>query len=573
MDARRRSSVVNVDREDDGVLRVNDEAFRKMSVVNPDIANLHQGAQSATQTEHEMTIRDALKLYPKAVMFSVAFSTAVVMEGYDLSLTGSFFGFPPFKNRYGTEPDPENPGELVIGAAWQSGISNGVQVGSILGLYLNGYISDIIGYKKTMVLSLIVMICFLFIPFFAPNIGVLVAGAVLQGIPWGIFQTLTVTYASEICPVALRAYLTTYVNLCWVIGQFIAAGVLRGFLERDDQWAYRIPYALQWVWPVAILPFAILAPESPWWLVRKGREEDAKKSLLALTKRGTNVPFDVDAQVAMIRATNELERAMAESTSYLQCFRGIDGRRTEIASMTWVIQAFCGAALMGYSVQFYQQAGLPDTDVFNLNLGQYAMGAVGTIGSWFLMPHVGRRTIYIAGLVVMLILLLAVGFAGIPERASNGTNKGASWAIGSLLLIYTFVYDFTVGPVCYSLVAEIPSTRLKIKTVVLARNFYNIGGIINNIIMPRMLLPTEWNWGPFTGFFWAGVNALLLTWCFFRLPEPKGRTYAELDVLFENRVSARKFAKTKVDQFAGQHTEIVDDFDEKPKVVQHSFVH
>ncbi len=75
---------------------------------------------------------------------------------------------------------------------------------------------------------------------------------------------------------------------------------------------------------------------------------------------------------------------------------------------------------------------------------------------------------------------------------------------------------------CYSLVAEIPSTRLKIKTVVLARNFYNFGGIINYILMPKMLLSTEWNWGAFTGFFWAGVNALLIVWCFFRLPEPKG---------------------------------------------------
>lgn len=45
----------------------------------------------------------------------------------------------------------------------------------------------------------------------------------------------------------LRPYLTSYVNLCWVIGQFIGAGVLRGFLNHDDQWAYRVPFAIQWV--------------------------------------------------------------------------------------------------------------------------------------------------------------------------------------------------------------------------------------------------------------------------------------------------------------------------------------
>jgi len=83
------------------------------------------------------------------------------------------------------------------------------------------------------------MVASIFIPFFAPNLLTLVAGNVVQGIPWGIFQGLTTAYASEVCPVALRAYLTTYINLCWVMGQLIATGVLAAFLRSEDQWAYR----------------------------------------------------------------------------------------------------------------------------------------------------------------------------------------------------------------------------------------------------------------------------------------------------------------------------------------------
>ena len=49
------------------------------------------------------------------------------------------------------------------------------------------------------------------------------------------FETDKIT----VCPVVLRAYLCTYVNLCWVMGQFIASGVLRAVLTREDQWAYR----------------------------------------------------------------------------------------------------------------------------------------------------------------------------------------------------------------------------------------------------------------------------------------------------------------------------------------------
>jgi MFS transporter, SP family, general alpha glucoside:H+ symporter len=74
-----------------------------------------------------------------------------------------------------------------------------------------------------------------------------------------------------------------------------------------------------------------------------------------------------------------------------------------------------------------------------------------------------------------------------------------------------------------------------------------------------MLSPTDWNWAGMTGFFYAGLTAVLAVFMFFMLPECKGRTYAELDTLFENKVSARKFHKVNVNQFEGQHTDIRDD--------------
>jgi SP family general alpha glucoside:H+ symporter-like MFS transporter len=82
--------------------------------------------------------------------------------------------------------------------------------------------------------------------------------------PWGVFQTLTIPYASEVCPIALRGYLTTYDNCCWGLGQLIAIGVIRSMFTRTDEWAYRIPYALQWMWPVPLVIGVAFAPESPW---------------------------------------------------------------------------------------------------------------------------------------------------------------------------------------------------------------------------------------------------------------------------------------------------------------------
>ncbi|KAM0302211.1 hypothetical protein ACHAPM_004202 [Fusarium culmorum] len=64
-----------------------------------------------------------------------------------------------------------------------------------------------------------------------------------------------------------------------------------------------------------------------------------------------------------------------------------------------------------------------------------------------------------------------------------------------------------------------------------------------------MLNPTAWDWSNYTGFFWGGICFLCIIYTYFRLPEPNGRTFAELGVLFEKGVSARKFATTKVDVF------------------------
>ncbi|GFZ50428.1 Alpha-glucosides permease MPH2 [Saitozyma sp. JCM 24511] len=519
-------------------------------------------ARDATAAEHSMTLREGLRRYPKAIGWSVLLSTAIIMEGFDVVLLGSFYALPQFAKKYGVQAAD---GTYTVTAAWQAGLSNGAQVGEIIGLALNGWASERFGYRKTMIVSLSAMICFIFIPFFAQNVQMLLAAEILQGIPWGVFQTLTTAYASEVSPVALRPYLTAYVNLCWVLGQVIASGVLRGVLNWDSQWAYRVPFALQWIWPLPILIGCFFAPESPWWLVRTGKIDQARRAIRRLNSNPTEA--EVNASVALMIHTNALEKSMTEGTSYWDCFRGVDLRRTEIAAGVWAIQNLCGSAFMGYSTFFLEQAGLATSNAFNMSIAQYAIGALGTISSWFLMSRVGRRRLYLVGLIGMFIMLVVIGGMGWISKE----NTGSQWAIGAMLLCYTALYDSTVGPVCYCLVAEISSTRLRAKTVVIARIVYNVFGIINGVIMPYFLNPTALNWGAKTGLFWAGMCSLCILWTYFRVPEPKGRTYGELDVLFETHVPARRFRKTVVDQFEGDanhgqyRSHQVEDVDSKEK--------
>ncbi|GMF68177.1 MFS alpha-glucoside transporter [Aspergillus flavus] len=513
-------------------IEANDGAQRKSSLV--------QGKRAAQQ-EQSMTLWQAIRLYPKAVGWSVLLSSTLIMEGYDLALLSSMYASPAFNQKFGRQA---SDGKWTVPASWQSALSNGARVGEVIGLLINGLVSERLGYRWTMVSALTAMIGVIFLFFFAVNVQMLLAAEILAGIPWGVFQTLPAAYASEVCPVVLRPYLTTFINMCWVFGQFVAVGVNRGSIQRDDQWAWRIPFAVQWAWPLPILIGCLFAPESPWWHVRRGNLSGAKRALLRLTS--SDPAFDPDATIAMIQHTNELEMSATKGTRYRDCFQGVNLRRTEVVCGVWLVQTLCGQNLMGYFAYFCVQAGLPTVRSFDLSLVQYALGVIGTLGSWYLMTIAGRRTLHLAGLTSLFTLLIITGSLSFAPDS----NSGAKWAIGVMLIIFTFCYDFTIGPVTYCLVSELSSTRLKAKTIVLARAGYNISNIVVNVLTNYQLNDTAWDWSSRSAYFWAGTCLVCLVWSFFRMPEPKGRTYEELDVLFEQRVSARKFADTVVDPYA-----------------------
>ena len=160
----------------------------------------------------------------------------------------------------------------------------------------------------------------------------------------------------------------------------------------------------------------MILTESPWWLVRKGRIDDAKKVLLRLTSKNQIESFNADETVAMMVHTNEMEKYSTESTGYLDCFRNTDLRRTEICAMVWLIQVGSGSGLMGYSTYFYTIAGLDTSNAFTMSLVQYSLGAIGVFCSWALISRFGRRTLYLGGLILLFVLLMIIGFLGLHKE-------------------------------------------------------------------------------------------------------------------------------------------------------------
>jgi SP family general alpha glucoside:H+ symporter-like MFS transporter len=503
-------------------------------------------AKQAALEEHQLTLNQAIRLHPKAILWSVLLSTSIIMEGYDIVLMNSFFAQPAFSRKYGAFDARTN--KYHISASWQNGLSNAVSVGTIIGAFANGYFCHRFGYRPVLLVSLGLICTFIFISFFAPNLPALLIGQFLCGIPWGVFATMAPAYASEVCPLALRGYLSVYVNLCWALGQLVSAGVQSPFSDGSSQWAYRIPFALQWAWPLPLFAILFFAPESPWHYVRNDNHEMAEKMVKRLVSPSQQ--HLAKQQVAMMAHTNEIEYKLEANTSYLQCFKGIDLRRTEIACMVFAAQPFCGSVMAGTPTYFFVQAGLPTTISFKMSIGGLGIASVGTIISWFLMSRFGRRTLYLAGLATLAAVLFIVGIVS----ATAGDSAASNYGQASMMIVWLLVYYLTVGPICYAIITEVSSTRLRSKSVCMSRVAYYIAQIFCNVVNPYMLNPTAGDWKGKTGFFWSACALVFFVWTFFRLPETKGRTFEELDILFANRVPARAFKRYEVDAYAQGET-------------------
>lgn len=312
-----------------------------------------------TRAEHELGFWVAVRQYPMAVFWALFFCMAVIMAGFDAQLITSFYALPAFQRRFGYFYN----GSYIISAPWQTALTMGNPIGQVIGGLASGWPLEKFGRKLTLAICCVWSIGFVFMQFFATSLGILCAGEMLGGLAWGFFVCIAPTYASEVCPLALRGLLTASVNLAFVIGQFVAQGCSAGLESRDDEWAYKAPFAIQWIWPIVILAGVFFAPESPYWLVRKGRKDKARRALLRLSSASRRP--NIDAMLDMIEETDLIEREMEADSSYLDCFKIVNLRRTEISVMVYLIQVIGGNPLIGYTNLFFEQAGLDSADAFD----------------------------------------------------------------------------------------------------------------------------------------------------------------------------------------------------------------
>ena len=447
---------------------------------------------------------------------------------------------PPDAHHHKLTPDSRYvyQGQAVLPASWQSAFNIISSVGQFFGGFLCSHISDRVGRKKALALGIIICSCGIIGQIVTTSKGGFLGAKLVLGLGLGFYLTLGPLCCSEITPVVLRGISTAGVNLGIALGQLISNGIIKGFGQRTDRWAYRGPFAIQLFFAAFLAVGLLFAPESPWWLVRQGRAAEARKSLRKLY--GSDDGLDV--KLAAIQATID-EELTTKQGGWLDCFRGTNRIRTGISCGVFTCQHLVGIIFVfGYSTYFFELAGLKVAGAFNLGVGVTACGVAGNICSWFVINSYGRRKVFLLGMGLLTGILFVIGIMDVIP------TSGAKWVQASFTVIYAFIYFLTIGAMAFAILGETSFTALRARTTAFATATQAMFGIAMNFAIPYMVNPDEGNMKGKVGLVFGGLALVGTLGSFFYVPELKGRTFNEIDTMFFNHVKSRKMGTYVVDQ-------------------------
>ncbi|KAH7160656.1 maltose permease [Dactylonectria macrodidyma] len=454
--------------------------------------------------------------------------------GYELALIFNVLAIPSFLERFGeTTPNGrEIPTQTqqILGAASYGGI--------FLAAFTTGLISDMWGRRKVIFAGCLLCIAGILVQTFATSIMMIFGGKLISTLGFGLGHALAPVFVAEIAPDHIRGFCLILINTMIVIGQWACALVAYGGTFIHNDWGWRMPILTQLVPPVSMLVLGLLLlPESPSWLLMKGRRDEAAKSLQKFYGPGV----DVEPKLVVMETTLAKEKEIeGQGSSYIECFQGVNRRRTIIVGMVYLAQQFSGAGFVaGYLPYFFTVAGV--NNAVGVAQGAYAIQLVGNVMSWFAIDRLGRRPMILYGSVVLTTTLLVIG--GI----SMLNNQSALNAMVALMAIWGFLYQLTLGAVAYAVGGETPTLRLRQKTYSLNVMSNTAAATLVGMVLPILINPGQANLGGKVAFVFFGAALPFAVYFFFCLPEMKGRSYLELEEMFQKKVPARQFKNYRVE--------------------------
>lgn len=324
------------------------------------------------------------------------------------------------------------------------------------------------------------------------------------------------------------------------VGYLIAASVAFTRVTIMDPSSYKVLFAAEWSWPAFMVIGAFLIPESPYFLVRKNKLDKAGKAVSRLHRHWSWVQVAAHVQAIQDATKHEIGVQSAES-SFRDCFRGTNWRRTRIVLYSNGLSQMVGAVFLNNAPYFMVLAGLAATDVAMMVEIGIALSIFSSILTLWAMARVGRRTIVLFGIALAAVLFLIMSIsASVPDQSS-----ASLWAVAVTLQMAWLSIGPANGP-ALAVAAEVASITLRAKTLAIGFFFNYFWSATWNIVVPYMFNPGYGDLGGLMGwvFFATSVISFVIMW--FELPETKDMSFEQIDLLFEMKIKTRKFKSTEV---------------------------
>ncbi|OAL31975.1 hypothetical protein AYO22_00845 [Fonsecaea multimorphosa] len=423
----------------------------------------------------------------------------------------------------------------------QANIVSTLQAGAFLGAILAAPLADNLGRRTSLLIAGCVAMIGIIIQFNSwGHVAVLYVGRFVAGVGVGACSMVTPLYISENVPRAVRGLLTGIYQLFVVLGGMLAFWINYGadlHLPGDSAWV--VPVAIQGL-PAALLLLSMyLCNESPRYLARQDRWEDAKATLAKVRM----LPIDhtyIEAEFHDIKLQLEREAALMGGAGFKDLMREMwkiqgNRKRTLITITIMICQQMTGVnAIAIYAPQIFQNIGIRghSTELFATGIYGIVKFVACAVFLLFVADTLGRRKSLLWTSIGQGCCMLFIGlYLKIQPPLAGEPVPPVGYVALVCIFLYAIFFQFGWGPVCWIYISEIPSARLRALSVSIAATTQWLFNFVVSRAVPNMLA-TAGSHGFGTYIIFGSFCFAMFVFVWFFVPETKGLSLEAMDELF-----------------------------------------
>ncbi|KAF2855362.1 general substrate transporter [Plenodomus tracheiphilus IPT5] len=407
-------------------------------------------------------------------------ATTMILYGYDSSTFNAVQGS---KNwvAYFHKPSPS-----VVGS-----INTAYNVGGIIaGVFFSAPISDHFGRRWAIIVGCMVVIISTFISTFTPrHIGGFIAGRAIVGIGQGIALPAGPTYISEIAPAESRGKIMSFWQMNFSVGSFLAYWINYACSKNSAKlgnWDWKTVQIFQLLAPTLIIIAISFCPESPRWLVKHDRLEDAVNAL----SRVRDDPQVVQQEISDITRALQFEKDEISSGYSALWKDGSVRKRLLLCILLNVGQQLTGqGSLNNYSTKIYQSVFSDNDTIQLINALNGTFGIIFTLNATWTVDRFGRRWLLLVGAVGMAVCMLtaAAVVTETPGSLAGGKARGVGIATVFLMFLFAFFFKPSWGATVWIWTGEIFSMNVRNQAIAISSQAQNVANVCLQQAFPVFL--------------------------------------------------------------------------------------